>query len=129
MFDCFICLGSNYQQDIYYAKTRFRLQEIFPTIVFADSIETKPIEIKRKDSFINQIAYFKTTLSSDEVNQHLKNIELECGRTIDDKLLEIIKMDIDLLIYDNHILKPKDITHSYVINGLKQLQEIIKTKE
>ena len=51
----------------------------------------------------------------------LKQIEKENGRLPEDKQQGIVKLDIDLLKYDDSILKPKDMEKDFVQAGLKEL--------
>ena len=121
MVDCFICLGSNFQQIKYYDIAYQRLKEFFPLIKYAPSVETTPIGLNRTEPFINQVAHFKTDYSQDDVKSYLKKIEKECDRTDADKSLEIIRMDIDLLIYGDCVLKQDDLKRSYIASGIEQL--------
>ena len=69
--------------------------------------------------FSNQLALFKTTFSAEEVRSILKQIEKENGRMPEDKAQGVVKLDIDLLIYDNTILKPDDMEKEFIRQELE----------
>ncbi|MCD8194364.1 MAG: 2-amino-4-hydroxy-6-hydroxymethyldihydropteridine pyrophosphokinase, partial [Tannerellaceae bacterium] len=62
--------------------------------------------------------------SSDDVlkiNKELKKIEAELGRLPQDKAQGCIKIDIDLLQWNEQVLKPIDLQREDVIQGLQTL--------
>ena len=71
--------------------------------------------------FSNQLALLETSLSAEDIRNILKQIEKENGRLPEDKQQGIVKLDIDLLKYDDSILKPKDMEKDFVQSGLKEL--------
>ena len=71
--------------------------------------------------FSNQVAEFVTELDEECGVDELKAIEREAGRRPGDKVKEKICLDIDLLMYDGKILRPKDMKQEYVRKGLKEL--------
>lgn len=122
MPNCIICLGSNdFEKREKLCFARKRLSELFPSVCFADECDTEPIYLTNPNWFLNQLASFYTDKEIPEVIVELKDIESKAGRTTADKALEIIKLDIDLLIYGDLVLKPEDMTRQYVIDGVRQL--------
>jgi len=65
------------------------------------------------------IAY--TTLSHSEITPLLKAIEKAAGRSKELKAVGIIPIDIDLIQWNDLVLKPEDLTRSYVRKGLDEL--------
>ena len=53
----------------------------------------------------------------------VENIEQEQGRLPEDKVQGIVKLDIDLLVYDDDVLKPKDLEREFVKIGLEELEK------
>lgn len=76
--------------------------------------------------FSNQVAMFTTGIEEKEVIRALKQIEFEVGRRPEDKLAERVCLDIDLLVYDDEILKPEDMRRPYIREGVKELNEEIQ---
>ena len=69
--------------------------------------------------FSNQLAQFETSLSAEDIRNILKQIEKENGRMPEDKAQGVVKLDIDLLIYDNTILKPDDMEKEFIRQELE----------
>lgn len=104
------------------ALARRRLKELFPDICFAKEEDTKPLYCKRTTPFANQVAQFRSDCPADEVNALLKTIEREAGRKPEEKVRDIIRLDIDLLACDATVFKPEDMQREYVRKGLSQLE-------
>lgn len=120
-FSCLICIGSNEDREEHLLLARRELRTLFPTIRFAEEELTKPLFFRNPVLFVNQVAVFSTDAAIDEVVEQLKAIESKAGRRPEDKAEERVRLDIDLLSYDGHILKPKDMKRVYIIKGLSQL--------
>lgn len=117
-----LCIGSNHQPEKQLALARQMLAESYPDILFSDEVETLPIGLQNKALFHNQMARFQTDAPIDEVRLQLKHIEQLAGRRVEDKPLEIVRLDIDLLQAGNQVLKPHDMQRHYVKKGMEELQ-------
>lgn len=115
---CLLCLGSNHDRHLHIADARKALALHFPGIRFGHEMETEAIGSGFLSPFCNQVAQMHTSLSAEEVRTVLKQIEKEHGRLPEDKSKGIVKLDIDLLTYDNQILKPQDLEKDFVRQGL-----------
>lgn len=71
--------------------------------------------------FSNQVAMFTTGIEEKEVIRALKQIEFEVGRRPEDKPAERVCLDIDLLVYDDEILKPEDMQRPYIRQGMEEI--------
>jgi len=119
---CLIALGSNCEASFNLDKARQQLQRHFPFIVWNRELETRPFQMQSNRSlFLNQVGYFCTDYSLDALYALLKATEIAVGREKKDKALEIIKIDIDLLIYDTEIVKPNDLNYAYISQSIKEL--------
>lgn len=70
--------------------------------------------------FRNVLAAFETELTPDEVVEKTKMVEYAVGRTPKDKKEGKVIIDIDLLQYDDEILRPDDYERSYVQDLLNE---------
>ena len=118
---CLLCIGTNYYRTTYMAYARRDLEKHFPNIRFSTEVETEAIGSRFLSPFNNQVAIFETTLSADEVHTILKQIECDHGRLPTDKSYGVVKMDIDLVKYDETVLKPEDMEREFVLEGMKEL--------
>lgn len=116
--NCLLCLGSNTNLTICLSEARKALRTAFPGIRFGETIETAALGQGFLSPFSNQLATFTTTLSFESVRATLKELERRSGRTHEDKARGIVKLDIDLLMFDERILKPEDMKREYVRKGL-----------
>lgn len=118
---CLLCLGSNLDRHTRMEAARNALVSYFHPIRFSSEMDTEAIGNGYLSPFSNQLALFETSLSAEEVRSILKQIEKENGRLPEDKQQGIVKLDIDLLKYDDTVLKPKDMGNNFVQAGLKEL--------
>ena len=114
MHKCIICIGSNYNRKENLLLARRRLVDLFPTIRFTSEQETRPLFFRSPALFSNQVAMFFSEAEEERVRKELKAIE--------DKKEEKISLDIDLLSFDDRVLKPEDLKREYVVKGLEELK-------
>ena len=121
LHSCLLCLGSNFYRTAHLAYARRDLKVFFPDIRFASELETEAIGSRFLSPFSNQVAYLETTQDREQVRGILKRIERDNGRLPEDKAQGVVKLDIDLLKFDDEVLKPADLALPYVQAGLKEL--------
>ena len=128
MFDktkLIIAFGSNFEPLINIAKAKQQLSSVFETTVFSSEIWTDPINIK-SEKFINCIAIAETSSDLNSVLHNLKEIEDECGNTIQKRKSGKVTMDVDILKYGDVIMHEDDWKRQYIIQLLKELNINIK---
>ena len=103
-------------------EARKALMELFPTIRFSEEMTTEAIGDKFLSPFSNQVAKPETSLTIEEIRSLLKKIEKDNERLPEDKEQGIVKLDIDLLTFDDLILKANDMEKGYVVKGISSLQ-------
>lgn len=117
---CLISLGSNTDRERNINLAQRQLALYFPGIRLGTEMDTIPVGLSNPAHFTNQLAMMYTSLSIEEVKQILKKIEIQAGRLKEDKKNEVIKLDIDLLMYDSQILKSSDLKREFINAGLKE---------
>ena len=122
MHSCLICIGSNYNRKENLLLARRRLTALFPSSRFTGEQETRPLFFRNPALFSNQVARFYTDADAERVVKELKTIEKEAGREKEDKKREKVCLDIDLLVFDNRVLKPEDLKRDYILKGLEELK-------
>ncbi|MCD7925073.1 2-amino-4-hydroxy-6-hydroxymethyldihydropteridine diphosphokinase [Phocaeicola sp.] len=118
---CLLCMGSNTDRSARLSEAREALSSAFPDIHFGELMETEAIGSGMRSPFSNQLAKFTTTLTPDSVHELFKKLEQRSGRTPEDKAAGIVKLDIDLLVVDDKVLKPEDMEREYIRRGLRIL--------
>ena len=116
-----IALGSNHEQEKNVAFAMERLRSFFPGISFSRMLWTEPIGIA-SDRFVNALALADTDREQEEVERILKQIEKECGRTREEKMKNIIRLDLDLLQLGFVRLREQDWERGYVRLLLQEMQ-------
>ena len=112
---CLLSMGSNTFPTNSLSRARMELQKAFPGIRFGKEIETEPLFFKTNTNlFHNQLGRFNSMLKPEEIKAIFKEIENHAGRCDSDKESETVKLDIDLLMYDEQVLKKKDMERKYI---------------
>lgn len=109
-----ISLASNCDQEANIAEARRRLDAIITPRRYTDAIWTEPIHSARTDLYLNQLVLADTTLSVDDLQAALKRIEADMGRTPEDRREGIVRIDLDLLLYDGRRYHERDWDRPYV---------------
>lgn len=81
---------------------------------------TEPVGMK-SDRFLNRVVAGRCALEHDELQRETKRIERECGRKDTDKKHGIVRMDIDVLRYDDRTEHPDDWKRKYVKLLIKEI--------
>lgn len=115
-------MGSNHQAEQNLCHARQKLAIRYPGIRFSSIQRTVPIGFtKNQDFFLNQLALVITCEPMAEVSRFLKQLEKECGRTPEDKPMEIIKLDLDILQADQVPIKVTELQRPYYQQALREL--------
>lgn len=119
---CILCIGSNYERNIHIADARSELAKHFTGIRFGEEMETEAVGKEFLSPFSNQLAILETDFSLKEIRDILKEIERKNGRLPSDKTQGIVKLDIDILIFNQDVLKKEDLQRKYIQEGLKNIR-------
>ena len=117
-----LSLGSNQDQEKNMAEAVRILRNQFVSIAFSNSVYTEPIGLTGSAPFLNWVAVAYTSEQPDEIKHLLKRIEYKLQRMPDDKNFGIVPIDIDLLQWNELILKPDDLRRYYIIEGIRALE-------
>ena len=109
-----ISLASNCDQEANIAEARRRLDDIITPRRYTDAIWTEPIHSVRTDLYLNQLVEADTALSADNLEAAFKRIEADMGRTAEDRREGIVRIDLDLLLYDGRRYHERDWDRPYV---------------
>lgn len=118
-----ICIGSNMDRETNLTVCKSFLKELFGELNYSDTSVTTPYGQSYKQDFLNQLALFYTDKKKEDVINLLKDIEKSMGRKQKDKLTGLVKIDVDLLCWNQEILKPEDMTRRYVTELLSTIRD------
>lgn len=116
-----LALGSNRDREQNMERAAIELCAHFVSVRFAEMIYTAPIECPGSLPFLNQVAVAYTTDGPTEIITYLKQVEHMLGRKPEDKQKGSIPIDIDLLQWNESILKPEDMKRDYILSGIHAL--------
>ncbi|WP_298649757.1 2-amino-4-hydroxy-6-hydroxymethyldihydropteridine diphosphokinase [uncultured Proteiniphilum sp.] len=123
-----LSIGSNTFAKTNIDKAKRMLSFLFPGIVFSEPILTEPEDEKYSYLFRNVLARANTEMSPEEVIDKIKQTERAVGRTPRDKYLGRMIIDIDLIQYENRILRLQDYERDYVQQLLSTLPALDTTE-
>lgn len=118
-----VCLGSNWDKESNLERALRALRPYFVSFRLSDRMYTAPIDCPQTGTFLNQVAVGYTVRSCPELKAAFKQIERLLGRTPESKRDGVIPIDIDLLQWNEEVLKPSDMQRDYVVAGLVCLME------
>jgi len=107
MKNVFFGLGSNLgERKETLQKAKIRIGEVIGTVVSASSIyETEPWGFKSENNFLNMVLSVKTEISPSGLLGRILMIESQMGRVRGDTGYKSRKIDIDILLYNDEIVK------------------------
>ena len=118
-----ISIGSNEQPADHLAWARQRLEQVFPGIRFSPEERTEPLLLHHRTAlFANQVARFTSNSPATAVRARLKAIEREAGRRPEDRIREIVRLDLDLLTCDATVFKPEDLRRDFIARAIDSLK-------
>lgn len=116
-----LSLGSNRDRETNIRSAGYWLRACFATVSFSDVVYTKSIGYPEDDIFLNQVAVAYTDKQPETIQNSLKEIEIRLGRTKEGKVQGNIPIDIDLLQWNEQVLKPDDLKREYIRSLLQEL--------
>lgn len=122
-----LSIGSNRYAKTNIDKAKRMLTRLFPGIIFTPPILTEPDDEKYSFLFRNVLAKVDTELMPEEIIEKIKQTERAVGRSPRDKYLGKVIIDIDLIKYNDEILRPQDYQRDYVQQLLSAFEEIPST--
>lgn len=118
-----ICLGSNFQASEHLAAARKMIAALAGDVVWGDTLTTAAEPARDNVIYQNCAALLTTEKEIEEVKALFKDMERQAGRTPESKRLGIIPLDIDILTYDNQVIKAEDLRKKYVQLILRSLPD------
>ncbi len=104
-----IGLGSNHDGEKNIAAAIELLRERFPLIRISSPKYTEPEGMDGSELFLNCMAVVLTPEAPDALTAIFKQMEKTLGRTLQGKQAGVVPIDIDLLRWNDLVLKPGDL--------------------
>lgn len=108
-----IIIGSNTDREKNIDLATRSIENVSDNVFFGRTVETEPVNMPNSQTFLNKGIVMFSDIDVEELNSICKEIEKKAGRTPEDKKQGIIKLDVDIVIANNEILKPGDLEREY----------------
>lgn len=122
MHKVLLSLAANRFQKSNLAKARQCLSEVLAEVSYTTELWTEPMSSSRNELYLNQLAEGFTTLTFDELNERLKDIERNFGRSPQKRQLGIVPIDLDIMEYDGQQYHERDWKRPYVTSLIGELR-------
>lgn len=96
----------------------------FNTTVCSTLYSTRPYGAKACSvgfDYTNAVVIATTDLDAKTVNESLKRYETQHGRDSVSRVSGIVTIDLDLVIYDDMVMRPQEINREYFAKGYKEI--------
>ena len=116
-----ISLGSNSQDsDCKMKQAMGWLEENLLSFKCSAIYLTPPLSGVGSD-YLNAVAVGETACDQNEFNLMLKDYEKSSGRTLEAKKAGVVPIDLDIVIFNDKIVRPKDFTYDFFQIGYRQI--------
>lgn len=97
-----------------------RMKQIFRKTLVSEVYEV-PAHNGVDAPYLNAVMVATTNMDIEEVTAAVKQWETLCGRTPASKQQGVIPIDIDVVVWNDEVLRPVDYSRSYVSIGISRL--------
>ena len=116
-----ISLGSNSpDSDRMMKQAMVWLEENLLSFKCSEIYLTPPLSGVGSD-YLNAVAIGETACDQNEFNLMLKDYEKSSGRTLESKKTGVIPIDLDIVIFNDQIVRPKDFSYDFFQIGYRQI--------
>lgn len=114
-------LGSNKDSETNIKRAGELLRNYLIVSRFSEAVYTEPLGDVKDGPFLNQVVVGYVPDGPEEVVRVFKQTETLLGRTPEDKKRGSIPIDIDLIQWNDLVLKPDDLKRDYISSALHAL--------
>ena len=93
------------------------------TLTKLSSVYNSPASNGKDPDYLNAVAEIATALTHPELTKLLKDYERQCERTPQSKSLGSIPIDIDIVMWNGEVLRPKDFAQYYFAKGWNEINK------
>ena len=96
----------------------------FNTVVCSSVYSTRPYGAKACAvgfDYTNTVVIAMTEKGAGTINDMLKSYEAEHGRDSNSRTSGIVTIDLDLVMYDDNVMRPQEIDREYFAKGYREI--------
>ncbi len=97
------------------------LRSIDGSLTVSPAYKTRAVSQRPVPDYLNAVARIRTTDTYEAFHARMKEIETQQGRTPLSKQTGIIPIDIDIVVWNDEVMRPRDLQHEYMQKGLRML--------
>ncbi|MBQ9076602.1 MAG: 2-amino-4-hydroxy-6-hydroxymethyldihydropteridine diphosphokinase [Muribaculaceae bacterium] len=97
-----------------------RMKQLFKKTVVSEIYEV-PAHNGVDAPYLNAVMVASTTMNMEDVTVALKQWETLCGRTPASKQQGVIPIDLDIVVWNDEVVRPVDYSRNYVSTGIARL--------
>jgi 2-amino-4-hydroxy-6-hydroxymethyldihydropteridine diphosphokinase len=116
----YISIGSNIEPLRYIRSSIRILRKYYDKLILSSVYETEAVGFEG-DNFYNLVVGFDTEMEVDKVIRTLKQIENDNNRQRTSERFSARTLDLDLLLYDDFIIKDEILKYAFVIMPLAEI--------
>lgn len=95
---------------------------------FISKIENSPVyetpdHTGHSGCYVNAVVEGFTSYGSDELNLLLKDYEIKAGRTVEKRAAGLVPIDIDIVVWNGDVVRPRDFSRKFFSIGYQMMQE------
>lgn len=102
------------------------LRDIIPDLCSSSFYETAPVGVNHHGPYMNAVACGSTPLGLIQLDTELKSLEVKAGRDEAARARREVPLDLDIVIYDEEIVRPRDFSQSFFQIGYQELHKADK---
>ena len=120
-----ICIGSNWGDRFATVRDAITILSGTTAGIRSSSIYETPAAGNLPDSppYMNAVVEAKVECSCEELQRKLKQMEINAGRNAECRRLGRVPLDMDIVEFENKILRPEDFMQSYYRMGREELEK------
>jgi 2-amino-4-hydroxy-6-hydroxymethyldihydropteridine diphosphokinase len=114
-----VSLAANCDQEKNLTEARQRLSQVLTDSLYTEELWTEPYGGGGGSMYLNQLVYASTTMEVEQLMDTLKQTEVDLGRNADERRQGIVRIDLDLMAYDDVHYHLRDWERPYILALLK----------
>jgi 2-amino-4-hydroxy-6-hydroxymethyldihydropteridine diphosphokinase len=115
-----VSLGSNTPEgESNMRMAQLHIESLADTARFSPIYETEPVGQHRHARYKNCVAIVESTIPAEMWMVDFKQLERSAGRNEETRLRGDVPLDLDIVVSDGEVLRPKDFEQDYFKKGLE----------
>ena len=124
-----VVVGSNSADRKNFIKKALLFLSELGKIESCSTIYESPDILGRGNKYLNAVVQIDFKVTEKKLHERIKNFESHCGRDHSPQGSSVVPLDIDIVIWQGVVLRPKDFNSTYFQIGYRQIFKPLSTVE